>query len=116
MSHRLTDAKDPAPPNPSLKRVERLQFTILVDNSIEWMTKMPPGFRSEVKTHLERCPPVDSERTGIPILDLDEYCCGGYLNLNAIVTLCYNKHSINMYFSLIRQGAHGLAIVIVSDK
>ena len=70
--------------NPSLKRVDRLEFTILVDNSIEWMTKMPPGFGSEVKGHLEHCPPVDSERTGVPILDLDEYCCGG--SLNTIVT------------------------------
>ena len=64
-------------PNLNLKRVDRLEFTILVDNSIEWMSKMPPGFGSEIKGHLERGPPVDSERTGIPILDLDEYCCGG---------------------------------------
>jgi hypothetical protein len=89
MSNGLTDTKDPTLPKPmpkpklSLKKVHRLEFTILVDNSIEWMTKMPPGFGSEMKGHLERCPPVDSERTGIPILDLDEYCCGGS-SLNAI--------------------------------
>ena len=79
MSHGSTDVGS-APSKPSLKRVDRLEFTILVDNSIEWMTKMPPGFGSEIKGHLERGPPVDSERTGIPILDLDEYCCGGCLN------------------------------------
>jgi 7,8-dihydropterin-6-yl-methyl-4-(beta-D-ribofuranosyl)aminobenzene 5'-phosphate synthase len=76
MSHGLTGLDSARPKEPSLKKVDRLEFTILVDNSIEWMTKMPPGFGSEIKGHLDRGPPVDSERTGIPVLDLDEYCCG----------------------------------------
>lgn len=101
MSYGLTDTKAPTPPKQSLKKVHRLEFTILVDNSIEWMTKMPPGFGSEIKGHLERCPPVDSERTGIPILDLDEYCCGG--SLDAIVTSCYNEHSVHINLSYVKR-------------
>ena len=98
MSHGFTGTIGSAASNPGLKRVDRLEFTILVDNSIEWMTKMPPGFGSEIKGHLERGPPVDSERTGIPILDLDEYCCGGCLN--AVIRLYYRKHGIDIDFKV----------------
>lgn len=80
-----------------MKRVDRLEFTILVDNSIEWMTKMPPGFGSEINRHLESGPPVDSGRTGIPIMDLDEYCCG--VCLNAIIALFYREHSTGINLS-----------------
>lgn len=70
-----------------LTQVDCLEFTILVDNTIEWMTKLPPGFSSEVRLHLEQGPPIDPTLQ-VPILDLDHYCCG----------------------------AHGLAILIVSHS
>jgi hypothetical protein len=110
MSDGFTDIGDPERSKPDLKAVDRLEFTILVDNSIEWMTKMPPGFSSEVQGHLKRGPPVDSARTGIPILDLDNYCCGGCL------LRCVTGSRIVTMISLILQGVLGLAIVIVSDK
>ncbi|QRV94285.1 metallo-beta-lactamase superfamily protein [Ceratobasidium sp. AG-Ba] len=53
-----------------------LTLDVIVDNSIEWMTKLPPGFTHEVKADLtQRNPPFD-KRTGVPILDLDNFCCG----------------------------------------
>ena len=61
----------------TLIKVEKLTITFLVDNSIEWMTKMPPGFSGEVRNHLADDPPID-ELTGVPILDLENYCCGEY--------------------------------------
>jgi hypothetical protein len=39
------------------------------------MTKLPPGFTHEVKSQLVHNPPFD-ERTKVPFLDLDNYCCG----------------------------------------
>lgn len=38
---------------------------------------MPPGFSSELTRHLTQDPPID-DRTGIPLLDLENYCCGMY--------------------------------------
>jgi 7,8-dihydropterin-6-yl-methyl-4-(beta-D-ribofuranosyl)aminobenzene 5'-phosphate synthase len=60
-----------------LTQVESLEFTVLVDNSIEWMTKLPPGFSSELRQHLEGTPPIDPV-TQVPIIDLDHYCCGAH--------------------------------------
>ncbi|KAG8739743.1 hypothetical protein FRC10_005212 [Ceratobasidium sp. 414] len=60
---------------PSIIRVDKLVLDVIVDNSIEWMTKLPPGFTHEVKGDLtERNPPFD-KRTGVPFLDLDNFCC-----------------------------------------
>ncbi|TDL26305.1 hypothetical protein BD410DRAFT_577471 [Rickenella mellea] len=62
----------------TLSRVNSLKITFLVDNSIEWMTKFPPGFTSEVGAHLfQQKPPIDP-RTNVPILDLENYCCGAH--------------------------------------
>ena len=62
---------------PNLAQVDWLEFVILVDNSIEWMSKMPPGYSSEVSVHLRDQPPIDPERH-LPIIDLDNYCCGAH--------------------------------------
>lgn len=62
-----------------------MTLDVIVDNSIEWMTKLPPGFTHEVKADLtERNPPID-KRTGVPILDLDNFCCGAH-GLSILIT------------------------------
>ncbi|KAI5123956.1 hypothetical protein M0805_006368 [Coniferiporia weirii] len=61
-----------------LNRVDNLKITILVDNSIEWFQKLPPGFSSELSQHLSKhSPPID-ELTGAPFIDLENYCCGAH--------------------------------------
>jgi 7,8-dihydropterin-6-yl-methyl-4-(beta-D-ribofuranosyl)aminobenzene 5'-phosphate synthase len=61
--------------NIDLKAVDSLEFIILVDNSLEWMTQLPPGFQHEARQHIASNPPIDP-LTKAPILDLDNYCCG----------------------------------------
>jgi len=39
------------------------------------MTKLPAGFTHELHQHLSEHPPLD-EVTGVPIIDLENYCCG----------------------------------------
>ena len=42
------------------------------------MTKLPPGFIHEVPQHLSQPDvPVD-DRTGVPFVDLENYCCGEF--------------------------------------
>ncbi|KZT04581.1 Metallo-hydrolase/oxidoreductase [Laetiporus sulphureus 93-53] len=61
-----------------LRTVDKFVVTFLVDNCIEWMTKLPPGFTHEMRTHLtEHNPPID-ELTGIPFVDFENYCCGAH--------------------------------------
>ncbi|EIN13875.1 hypothetical protein PUNSTDRAFT_95274 [Punctularia strigosozonata HHB-11173 SS5] len=60
-----------------MQRVERLKITFLVDNSIEWMSKLPPGFSHEIKHHMTHDPPID-DLTGVPICDLENFCCGAH--------------------------------------
>ena len=44
------------------------------------MTKLPPGFTHELRQHLnDPDVPVD-DKTGVPIVDLDNYCCGVVLS------------------------------------
>ncbi|GJE95875.1 MBL-fold metallohydrolase domain-containing protein [Phanerochaete sordida] len=62
----------------SLKRVDKLVITFLVDNNIEWFTKMPPGFTQELRYQLgQNDPPID-EVTGTPFIDFENYCCGAH--------------------------------------
>ncbi|KAI0769565.1 beta-lactamase-like protein [Trametes elegans] len=64
--------------SPHLKAVDKLTISFVVDNCIEWMTKLPPGFLLEVPQHLlEPDVPVDP-LTGVPFLDLENYCCGAH--------------------------------------
>ncbi|KDQ63055.1 hypothetical protein JAAARDRAFT_168479 [Jaapia argillacea MUCL 33604] len=60
-----------------LVRVDHLTITFLVDNTIEWMTKLPPGFRHELRHRIMDDPKVDT-RTGLPFVDLESYCCGAH--------------------------------------
>jgi len=59
----------------TLRVVDKLTVTFLVDNCIEWMTKLPPGFTHELRQHLSYQPPVDP-LTGVPFIDLENFCCG----------------------------------------
>ncbi|KAI0029437.1 beta-lactamase-like protein [Vararia minispora EC-137] len=61
-----------------LKRVTKLSITFLVDNSIEWMTKLPPGFVHEVPQFLRNHTPPPDPRTGVPALDFENFCCGAH--------------------------------------
>ncbi|KZT27538.1 hypothetical protein NEOLEDRAFT_1154925 [Neolentinus lepideus HHB14362 ss-1] len=61
----------------NLKRVDHFAVTFLVDNSIEWFTKLPPGFKHEMHQHLADHP-VSDPLTGTPFLDLENYCCGAH--------------------------------------
>ncbi|KAJ7217946.1 beta-lactamase-like protein [Mycena pura] len=64
----------------SLKVVDKLVITFLVDNSIEWFTKLPPGFTHELPQHLQQQhpPPPCSTVTGVPVIDLNDFCCGAH--------------------------------------
>ncbi|EPQ60106.1 Metallo-hydrolase/oxidoreductase [Gloeophyllum trabeum ATCC 11539] len=65
------------PSETELKRVDYFAVTFLVDNSIEWMTRLPPGFKHEMRQHLSEHPIIDP-LTGVPFLDLENYCCGAH--------------------------------------
>ncbi|KAJ6587029.1 beta-lactamase-like protein [Mycena vulgaris] len=71
----------------SLRSVDRLVVTFLVDNSIEWFTKLPPGFTHELPQHLQQeNPPLHSHPvTGVPVLDFDEFCCGASHGFSALI-------------------------------
>jgi 7,8-dihydropterin-6-yl-methyl-4-(beta-D-ribofuranosyl)aminobenzene 5'-phosphate synthase len=73
-----------------LKPVDCLEFIILVDNNVEWMSKLPVGFSSEIRLHLENEPPVDPV-TKVPIVDLDHYCCGAH-GLAILIVCAYHLH------------------------
>lgn len=79
-----------------LTQVDKLDFLVLVDNcelrhaftqisrlkaDVEWISTLPPGFVYELPQHLTRPapngPPLDP-MTGLPVLDLDNYCCGAH--------------------------------------
>lgn len=42
------------------------------------MTKLPPGFTHEMRQHLVDQKPPQDPRTGVPILDFENFCCGKY--------------------------------------
>ncbi|TFK85561.1 hypothetical protein K466DRAFT_184385 [Polyporus arcularius HHB13444] len=70
---------------PKFKSVDKLTITFLVDNSIEWMTKLPPNFFHEVPQHLSRPDVPRDDRTGVPFVDLENYCCGAH-GFSALIT------------------------------
>ncbi|VDB96760.1 unnamed protein product [Peniophora sp. CBMAI 1063] len=70
--------------NTGLKRVERLSVNFLVDNSIEWMTKLPPGFSHEIHQHLRDQQPTIDPTTGVPVLNFEKFCCGAH-GLSALI-------------------------------
>ncbi|KAF7306151.1 7, 8-dihydropterin-6-methyl-4-(Beta-D-ribofuranosyl)-aminobenzene-5'-phosphate synthase [Mycena chlorophos] len=62
------------------RRVDKLTITFLVDNCIEWFTKLPPGFTHELPQHLQQKSPTlhIHPATGVPVLDFNEFCCGAH--------------------------------------
>ncbi|KAJ7703090.1 hypothetical protein B0H17DRAFT_1157200 [Mycena rosella] len=60
--------------------VDKFSVTFLVDNSIEWFTKLPPGFTHELPQHLQQENPAPHPHpvTGVPVLDFDAFCCGAH--------------------------------------
>jgi 7,8-dihydropterin-6-yl-methyl-4-(beta-D-ribofuranosyl)aminobenzene 5'-phosphate synthase len=50
------------------------------------MTKLPPGFTHELRQHLSDDPPFD-EVTGVPFVDLENYCCGEFRR-SGFMALC----------------------------
>ncbi|KAI0373580.1 hypothetical protein BV20DRAFT_1049962 [Pilatotrama ljubarskyi] len=63
---------------PNVKAVDKLTITFVVDNCIEWMSKLPPGFIHEVPQHLSHPDTPRDPLTGVPFLDLENYCCGAH--------------------------------------
>ena len=47
------------------------------------MTKLPPGFTHEVSQHIRLYPHPD-EVTGVPVIDLDLFCCGMLYSLQIL--------------------------------
>ncbi|KAI8994090.1 beta-lactamase-like protein [Trametes punicea] len=64
--------------SPQVKAVDRLTITFVVDNCIEWMTKLPPGFIHEVPQHLTHPDVPRDPLTGVPFVDLEHFCCGAH--------------------------------------
>ncbi|KAJ7497402.1 beta-lactamase-like protein [Mycena latifolia] len=69
-----------------VRSVDKLVVTFLVDNSIEWFTKLPPGFTHELPQHLQQgSPPLHTHPvTGVPVLDFNKFCCGAH-GLSALI-------------------------------
>ncbi len=40
------------------------------------MSKLPPGFSHELRHHLTHKAPQLDPLTGVPVLPLEEFCCG----------------------------------------
>ncbi|KAJ6625530.1 beta-lactamase-like protein [Mycena sp. CBHHK59/15] len=68
------------PSSPGLRSVDKLVVMFLVDNCIEWFTKLSPGFTHELPQHLQQQdPPCHAHPvTGVPVLDFDNFCCGAH--------------------------------------
>ncbi|KAJ3806478.1 beta-lactamase-like protein [Lentinula aff. lateritia] len=67
--------------NPSsLRIVDKLTITFLVDNHIEWhaFTRFPPGFTHELPQHLQEHHCAIDPVTDTPMADFDKFCCGAH--------------------------------------
>lgn len=62
----------------TLKRVSKLTIRFLVDNNLEWMTKLPPGFTHELHQHIPHSRHTTSDKGGVPVLDFNDFCCGAH--------------------------------------
>lgn len=61
-----------------LVAVNRLTITFLVDNSVEWFAKLPPGFKLELPQHLADARTMIDPLTGVPVINLEDFCCGAH--------------------------------------
>ncbi|WVQ64928.1 uncharacterized protein L199_003098 [Kwoniella botswanensis] len=75
--------------------VDKLEFLILVDNFVEWLSALPPGFTQELPQHiLSKDVPIDT-LTGLPMVDLDNYCCGAHgLSILIKTTISDQTHTV----------------------
>jgi len=90
---------------PNLRIVDSCTIQIIVDNSIEWFNQFPPGVTTEMATHLRDHPKMD-EKLGVPVVDLDKYCCGAHGLSLLITTRCWNE----THYTLFDTGPESLTI------
>lgn len=63
--------------SPGLIVVDKLTITILVDNTINWLSKFPPEFTQEVRIHLaQHDHGTHNKELGVRVLDFENFCCG----------------------------------------
>ncbi|KAH7906021.1 beta-lactamase-like protein [Hygrophoropsis aurantiaca] len=74
----MAPIETPTTATPVLRPVDEFAVTFLVDNCLEWMTKLPPGFKHELPQHLFDQHPPNDAITGVPVLDFNNYCCGAH--------------------------------------
>lgn len=106
-----------------LKSVEKLTITFLVDNTLEWFGKLPPGFTNEIRNHLTEHNPRRDPLTGAPFLELDDYCCGAHGFSALIVTKLFfgyetytsGENNLRSYIMGIPGNAGDRVLPIVSD-
>ncbi|KAF9066165.1 beta-lactamase-like protein [Rhodocollybia butyracea] len=61
-----------------MRTVDKLTIRFLVDNSIEWFTKLPPGFTHELPYHIQEHHLEIDKETNIPVINFDNFCCGAH--------------------------------------
>ncbi|ORY22515.1 beta-lactamase-like protein [Naematelia encephala] len=88
----------------SLTPVDKLEFLILVDNIVEWISVLPPGFSHELPQHLTTDAPLDN-LTGLPMMDFKNYCCGAH-GLSIFITTTVGDET---YRVLMDGGPEGLS-------
>ncbi|KAH0589004.1 hypothetical protein H2248_004782 [Termitomyces sp. 'cryptogamus'] len=90
--------------------VDRLTITFLVDNCIEWMTKLPPGFVHELPQQMQLYPDID-EVTGVPVVDFDHFCCGAHGFSALIETVAVGEDSTLTHYTLFDTGPDDKSLV-----
>ncbi|KAL1411637.1 hypothetical protein Q8F55_002601 [Vanrija albida] len=68
-----------------LTQVDNLEFLVLVDNCVEWISTLPPGFSHEMPQHLNDPEVTYDELTGLPVAKFDDFCCGAH-GLSILIT------------------------------
>ena len=76
------------------------------------MSKLPPGFTHELRHHLTHKVPQVDPLTGVPILPLEEFCCGSYRRLIADALMARSLKYCNVG-CLSPSAAHGFSALIV---
>ena len=64
------------------------------------MTKLPPGFIHEVPQHLSHPDVPKDDRTGVPFVDLENYCCGEFA-----VARIVSVHELTAYICVLYRSA-----------
>ncbi|KIJ07141.1 hypothetical protein PAXINDRAFT_140191 [Paxillus involutus ATCC 200175] len=72
------------------------------------MTKLPPGFTHELPQHLFDQKPEKDRRTGVPILDFENFCCGAH-GFSALIETQVNGQ--NKHLTLFDTGPDSKSIV-----